>query len=279
MNNKNRKLSHIVAYTILTIMALVDVLPFVWMLLCSLKTRGELLSFPPTFFPREWMFQNYPEAWTAGGLDFTRMFMNTMMIVIPGTFFTVLSSSLAAFSFARIKFWGRELIFMLFLLSMMVPDAVTLIPTFMIFRALGWLDSLKPVLVPQLFGFALQIFLMRQFFMTIPKDMEDAAVIDGCSRFRIWYRVFMPLSKPVITATTIFTFQFSYNDFLKPLVFINDSSKFTVQLGLASFRGMYTVQYDLLMAASIFTLLPVLLVYIFAQKYFVEGIVTTGIKG
>lgn len=273
------KLSHSIAYIVLTIMAVVDIVPFIWMFLCSFKTRGEILSFPPTFWPTEWRFQNYSDAWNAGGLNFTNMFINTLLIAIPATFFTVLSSSLAAYGFARIKFRGREAIFIVFLISMMIPDAVTLIPTFLIFKNIGLLNTLWAILIPQFFGFALQIFLIRQFFMTIPRDMEDAAVIDGCNRFKIYYKVFIPLSKPVITAATVFTFQFAYNDFLKPLIFLNDTGKFTVQLGLATFRGMYRTQYDLLMAASFFTLLPILILYIFAQKYFVEGIVTTGIKG
>ncbi len=278
-NNKKFKVSHLTAYIVLSVMAIIDVMPFVWMFLSSFKSRSEILSFPPTFFPLVWRFQNYADAWVAGGLNFSVMFMNTMMIVIPGTFFTVMSSSLAAYGFARIKFWGRETIFAAFLISMMIPDSVTIVPVFTIFRNLGWLDSLWPVLVPQLFGFAFQIFLLRQFYMTIPQDMEDAAVIDGCNRFKIWYKVIMPLSKPALTAAVIFTFQSSYNDFLRPLIFINDSRKFTVQLGLNAFRGMYKTQYDLLMAASVFTLVPVLILYMFAQKYFVEGIVTTGIKG
>lgn len=279
MANRKVKTSHIISYTVLILMAIIDLIPFIWMILSSFKSRGEILHFPPTIFPKNWLFGNYVKAWRAGGLNFGRMFLNSMICVIPGTFFTLVSSSLAGFGFARIKFKFRETIFMIYLVSLMIPDAVTMIPQFMIFRNLGMMNSFFPIILPQLFGFAMQTFLMRQFFMTIPQDLEDAAVIDGCSRFHIWLRIFLPVSRPVVSAVVILTFQSFYNDFLKPLIYINDSTKFTVQLGLSSFRGMFNTQFDLLMAASVFALAPILVVYMLGQKYFVEGVVTSGIKG
>jgi len=279
VSNIKSKRSLVISYTVLILMAIIDLIPFIWMVLSSFKSRGEILHFPPTIFPKKWLFSNYVKAWRAGGLNFGRMFLNSMICVIPGTFCTLVSSSLAGFGFARIRFKFRETIFMIYLISLMIPDAVTMIPQFIIFRNLGMMNSFFPIILPQLFGFAMQTFLMRQFFMTIPQDLEDAAVIDGCNRFQIWYKIFLPVSRPVVSAVVILTFQSFYNDFLKPLIYINDSAKFTVQLGLASFRGMFNTQFDLLMAASVFALAPILVVYMLGQKYFVEGVVTSGIKG
>jgi multiple sugar transport system permease protein len=279
MKRNGIKASLIVSYSLLILLAVIDLIPFIWMLLSSFKSRGEILHFPPTLFPQQWLFSNYEKAWNAGGLNFGRMFLNSMICVIPGTFFTLVVSSLAGFGFSRIRFRYREVIFMIYLTSMMVPDAVTMIPQFMIFRNLGLMNSFFPIILPQFFGFAMQTFLMRQFFMTIPQDLEDAAVIDGCNRIKIWYKIFVPVSRPVVSAVVILTFQSYYNDFLKPLIYINDSKKFTVQLGLSSFRGMFNTQFDLLMAASVFALAPILVVYMLGQRYFVEGVVTSGIKG
>jgi multiple sugar transport system permease protein len=279
MKRNGVKISLVVAYSLLILLAVIDLIPFVWMVLSSFKSRGEILHFPPTLLPQKWLFSNYAKAWNAGGLNFGRMFLNSMICVIPGTFCTLVVSSLAGFGFSRIRFRYREVIFMIYLTSMMVPDAVTMIPQFMIFRNLGLMNSFFPIILPQLFGFAMQTFLMRQFFMTIPQDLEDAAVIDGCNRIKIWYKIFVPVSRPVVSAVVILTFQSYYNDFLKPLIYINDSKKFTVQLGLSSFRGMFNTQFDLLMAASVFALAPILVVYMLGQRYFVEGVVTSGIKG
>lgn len=276
---KNKKKSNIIFYILLTIMAAIDIIPFLWMVLCSFKTQKELFVFPPTILPKKWTFSNYTKAWHAGGLDFTLMFINTLKIVVPVTVFTVISSALAAYGFARIKFKGRDFIFGLFLSSMMVPYAVTLIPSFLIFKSLNWINSFKPLIIPSLFGSTFAIFLMRQFFMTIPMDLEEAATIDGCSRIGIWSKIFLPLCKPILATLVVFTFQGTYNDFMGPLIYLNSTKKFTVQLGLASFRGMYNTRYDLLMAASVFTLIPILIIYLAAQKYFVEGIVMTGLKG
>ncbi|WP_026486400.1 carbohydrate ABC transporter permease [Caldanaerobius polysaccharolyticus] len=269
----------IVAYTVLTIGALISLVPFFWMFTTSVKDQSEIFLFPPKWIPSIWHWENYRQAWHAGGLNFTLMFYNTMRIVIPVTISTVVISSLAAYSFARIDFVGKNFIFMGFLASMMVPGTVTIIPQFIMFRTLGWINTLKPLIVPGLFGSAFAIFLLRQFFLTIPQDLEDAAIIDGCSRFRIWWQIFLPLSKPIIATLTVFTFQGVYNDFMGPLIYLNSQDLFTVQLGLAAFRGVYQTRYDLLMAASVFTLVPIIVIFLFAQRYFIEGVVMTGIKG
>ncbi len=274
---RNIAVSRVLTYTVLTLFAIVDLFPFVWMILSSLKSQSEIFLQPPILFPKVLALKNYSIAWRAGGLDFTRMFLNSVTIAIPGTFLCMISSSLAAYGFARIRFYGRETIFMLFVASIMMPTMMILIPTFLLMRP--FIDTFIPLIARVMFGVPFVIFLFRQFFMTIPQELDDAAKVDGYSRFRIWWSIIMPLSKPVLATLVIFTFQGLYNDLLNPLIYINSKSLFTVQLGLASFRGMYTTRYDLLMAASVFTLAPILVLFVAAQKYFVEGVVMTGLKG
>lgn len=276
---KRIDLNRLFAYFLLIIMSLVSLAPFLWMFTTSLKDQKEIFVFPPKWIPSVFDWKNYSEAWYAGGLNFGLMFYNTMLIVIPVTIFTVIASSLAAYSFARVDFTGRNFVFIVLLASMMIPGAVTLIPQFILFRELAWLDSLKPLIIPGLFGNAFAIFLLRQFFLTIPGELEDAAMIDGCSRFRIWWQMFFPLSKPAVATLTVFTFQGVYNDFIGPLIYINSQHKFTVQLGLAAFNGIYQTRYDLLMAASAFTLIPIIILFLFTQRYFIEGITMSGLKG
>ncbi len=279
MSMVKSKRSIAVSYFLLVSFTLIVLLPFIWMFLSSFKSQRELFQYPPTIIPKLWKYENYSTAWNAGAVNFGVMFFNSMQIVIPVTVFTILTSSLAAYAFARIRFKGRQFIFMTFLASMMVPAAVLMIPQFLLFTGLGWIDTYLPLIVPRLFGGAFAIFLMRQFFMTISVELEEAAIIDGCSRFRIWWQIFMPLSKTIIATLAVFTFQGSYNDFINPLIYLNTATKYTVQLGLASFKGSFSTRYDLLMAASMFAMIPVLTIYAFSQKYIVKGIVMSGIKG
>jgi len=249
------------------------------MFLSSFKSQRELFQYPPTIIPRTWKFDNYSKAWNSGAVNFGVMFLNTLQIVIPNTIFSILTSSLAAYAFARLKFKGRDFIFMTFLASMMVPGAVLLIPQFLLFTELGWIDTYLPLIVPRLFGGAFSIFLLRQFFMTISIELEEAAIIDGCGRLRIWWQIIMPLSKTILATLAVFSFQGNYNDFINPLIYLNTASKYTVSIGLASFKGSFSTRYDLLMAASMFAMVPVLTIYAFSQKYIVKGIVMSGIKG
>lgn len=276
---RKSKKSMIVSYVILIVMSVIDVAPFIWMVLSSFKSQQELFAYPPTLWPLEWHPENYVSAWNSGSISFGGMFLNTMKIVIPTVVIGVLVSSLAAYAFARINFKGRDTLFALFLASMMVPGAVTMIPSFIMFRTFGWYNTFLPLIIPGCFGSAFAIFLLRQFFMTIPGELEEAARIDGCGRLRIWFQIFMPLSKPILATLIVFSFQGNYNDLMGPLIYLSDSTKFTVQLGLATFRGMFSTRYDLLMAGSVFCLIPILVIYMCAQKYFVSGIVMTGLKG
>ncbi len=204
---------------------------------------------------------------------------NTMYITLLSILGTIISSSMVAYSFARLKWPGRDQLFVVLLATMMLPGAVTMIPVFLIFRSLGWIDTLRPLWLPSFFGGAFSVFLLRQFFMTIPNDLEDAAKIDGCSYFGIYWRIMLPLIKPALAALTIMTFMGSWNNFMGPLIYINSPEKMPLAYALQLFQGAHGAEYGLLMAASTMVMLPVLLVFFFTQRYFIQGITLTGIKG
>ena len=276
---KQSKKSIVLSYVILAIATLVVLLPFFWMLVSSFKSQRELFAYPPKFFPSVWKWQNYKQVLSAGSISFFQMFLNSMKVTIPVVVFNITFSSLAAYAFARINFPYKKFIFMMFISSMMIPSAVVMVPRFMLFTNLKMVDTYLPLIIPSAFGTAFSIFLLRQFFMTIPKELEEAAVIDGCGRLRIWATIIVPLSKPIIATLSVFLFQGSYNDFMGPLIYLNSDTKFTVQLGLAAFRNSFTTRYDLIMAGSMLALIPILIIYILCQKYIVKGIVMSGLKG
>ena len=276
---KQSKKSLIISYIILIFATVIVLLPFFWMLVSSFKSQKELFAYPPKFFPSVWKWENYKQVLNAGSISFFQMFINSMKVTIPVVVFNITFSSLAAYAFARINFPYKKIIFMLFISSMMIPAAVVMIPRFMLFTNLKMIDTYLPLILPSAFGTAFSIFLLRQFFMTIPVDLEEAAVIDGCGKFRIWATIIVPLSKPIIATLSVFLFQGSYNDFMGPLIYLNTDTKFTVQLGLAGFRNSFSTRYDLIMAGSMLALLPILVIYIVCQKYIVKGIVMSGLKG
>jgi len=262
------------------------VLPFWWMLITSVKELQETFRYPPTLFPQSFTLVAYEKAW--GYLPWLKFLGNTLTIVFGGLVGVVLTSTLCAYGFSRLRFPGRDLVFVIALSSMMLPSQVTLIPTYIFFRELGWLNTLTPLIVPAWFGGgAFNIFLMRQFFASIPAELLDAARIDGCSRLGTWWRIMLPLSKPALTVITVFTIQGRWNDFFGPLIYLNSQEKMTLALGLQMFQqlvssgaeysdvGLYTA----MMAASTVVTLPVIALFVSAQRYFVEGIQMTGIKG
>jgi multiple sugar transport system permease protein len=224
------------------------------------------------FFVR---FRNYIDAWKA--VPFPRFYMNSIIVAFCVTFGQVLTSSLAAFAFARLEFPGRDKIFLAYLATMMIPGQVTMIPVFILLKKLGWIDTYQALILPGLFS-AYGTFLLRQFFLTIPKDLEDAAVIDGCGKIRIWWTIIIPLSKAALATLVTFIFMGTWNDFMWPLIVTNSMSMKTLPVGLASFQGLYTTDWTLLMAASMIVLIPVLVLYIFNQRFFTEGIVLSGLK-
>ena len=271
--------SKVLSYILVILVAVIVILPFLWMIVSAFKSQRELFAYPPTFFPTEWKVENFIEAASRGSISFVQMFFNSMKIAVPATVFNILFSTMAGYAFARLQFRWRESVFMLFIASMMVPGAVTLIPRFLMFRDLGFYDTYVPLVVPVMFGTAFSIFLARQFFMTLPKEMEEAAIVDGCSHFRVWWQIFMPLAKPIIATLAVFQFQSAYNDFMGPVIYLASDSKFTVQMGLNSFRNSFSARYDLIMAGSILALIPVVILFVCCQKYIIRGIAMGAVKG
>jgi multiple sugar transport system permease protein len=249
--------------------------PFLWMVLTSFKDISEIIVIPPTWIPEKFKFENYSNAFAAA--PFGRYYFNSVFVAVMVTGGQLITCSLAAFAFARIRFRGREILFYLFLGTMMIPFQVTMIPTFMILHWLGWIDTYQALIAPGLAS-AFGTFLMRQFFMTIPKDLEDAAYIDGCSRFGVLWRIFIPLAKPALAVLAIFTFMAVFNDFLWALIVIHSEELRTVQLGLAVFQDRHTTEWDKLMAGSVMATLPILIVFFLAQNYFIKGITLSGMK-
>ncbi len=276
---KKSKKSIVFSYIILLFAAVVVLAPFFWMLVSSFKSQRDLFAYPPKFFPTVWKWENYKKVLESGSITFFEMFFNSMKVTIPVLVGNIIFSSLAAYAFARIKFPFKNFIFMLFMSSLMIPSAVTMIPKFLMFSKLNLVDTYAPLILPSVFGTTFSIFLLKQFFVTLPVELEEAAVVDGCGKFRIWSTIMLPLSKPIIATLAVFQFQWSYNDFMGPLIYLNSAKKFTVQLGLAAFRSSFTTRYDLIMAGSMMALIPVLIIYAFGQKYIVKGIALSGIKG
>lgn len=270
-------LKNTVLYIILSIGAVTMLVPFIWMLTSSLMTQAEMFYFPPKWIPKVPQWHNYRD--TIQAMPFVRFTLNTIFISGVGTFGMLLVSSIAAYTFARMRFPGKEFIFALLMACMMIPGQVTMIPVFLIMRWLGWVNSFKPLIIPMFFGGSFGIFMLRQFYSTIPLELEEAAKIDGCSRLRIIFQLMMPLTKPAMATLGIFTFMGKWNDLLGPVIYLYDFDKMTLTVGLALFKGQYSTQYNLLMCGAVISMLPILLAYVFAQKYFVQGIVMTGMKG
>lgn len=261
---------------VLWVGALTMVVPFVWMLSTSLKPLNDVFTFPPTWFGKRLVWENYLRI--ADRFPFGRFFINSVKIsaiIVAAQLFT---SSLAGFAFARLRFRGRDALFALYLATMIVPFHVTLIPTFVLMRRLGWVDTHYSLIVPNLVS-VFGTFLMRQFFLTIPRDLEDAAKIDGCTPFRTYWNIFLPLARPALATLGVFTFMWSWNDFMRPLVYINSIPKMTLPLGLAAMQGLYSTNWPVLMAGTVISMLPVLVAFIFAQEFFVRGITLSGLKG
>lgn len=255
--------------------ALATLAPFIWMVLTSLKDLGEILLYPPKWLPSKLEVDNYLNAFAAA--PFGRFYLNSIFVAAAVTAGQLITCTMAAFAFARLQFRGREPLFMLFLGTMMIPGQVTMIPSFMLLYWLGWIDTYYALIVPGLAS-AFGTFLLRQFFLTIPRELEDAAYIDGCSRSAVLWRIILPLSKPALATLAVFTFMGVFNDFLWALIVTNSEEMRTVQLGLAVFRDRYTTEWDKLMAASVTATIPILLVFFFAQKYFIQGITLSGLK-
>jgi len=275
-----RWLSRAAIWVVLLVGAIVLLSPLMWMVSSSFKLEQRVFQFPPQLIPNPWRPQNYVEALTYK--PFPIYLRNTVFLVLMNELAIILAASFCAYGFARIRFPGRDLWFAIVLSTMMVPYVVMMVPQFVIFSRLHWIDTFLPLTVPYFFGGgAFNIFLLRQFFRTIPEELADAARIDGCSEFTIYARIMMPLAKPALITVAIFTFLGTWNDFMGPLLYINSPQRFTLAIGMANFRGMSfaRTRWDLLMAFGTAMTLPVIVVFFLAQRYFVQGVVLSGLKG
>jgi multiple sugar transport system permease protein len=277
-----RRLSKIVQdliwYIVLSFFGVVLALPLVWLVSTSLKTGPQTFAIPPQWIPDPVVWENYPQAFQA--VPFHRYFWNTFQIVILATLGTLVTSSMTAYAFARLRFPYRGFLFLLVLSTIMLPSIVTLIPTFIVFRYLKWINTLLPLIVPYwLGGSAFFIFLFRQFFMTIPHELDEAARMDGASNYRIYWNIILPLSKPILATVTVFSFINHWNSFFEPLIYLQNPSKWTMAIGLLGFKDLYSTSWNLMMAASTAMILPLLVLFFFAQRYFVSGIQMSGIAG
>ncbi len=267
-------------YLFLILGAVTMLAPFLWMITTSLKEPGEVFSYMKPWwydwFPTSFVWQNYIKAYQV--VPFARFYFNSVFVAVLTTLGQVSTSAFSAYAFARLNFPGRDKIFFAYLATMMIPGAVTMIPVFMLLQSLGWIDTYKAVILPPIFT-AYGTFMLRQFFLTLPKDLEDAAKIDGCSYFGIFWRILLPLSKPALATLTTFTFMGNWMSFMWPLIVLNSHEKFTLPVGLSYFQSLHNTDWTLLMAGSLMMILPILLLFIFNQRYFVEGIKLSGIKG
>ncbi len=257
-------------------------IPFVWLVVTSLKTDAQIAIYPPVWIPHPVLWRNYPDAlrFLPPDSDYGLLnLINTLIIAVMSVVGTVLSSSLVAYGFARLRWPGRDWLFGLLLATMMLPDAVTMMPRFLIFRQLHWIDTLLPLWVPSFFASAFYVFLLRQFFMGIPQELEDAAKIDGCGPFTTWWRVMLPLVKPALAAVTIMTFLGAWKDFLGPLIYISSPEKMPLSYVLQLYNSAHGGEPGLLMAATTLVVLPVIVLFFFTQRYFIEGVSFTGLGG
>lgn len=267
----------IFVYPLLILGAVFSLLPLYWLVRSSFMSMGQIFQLPPIWFPHSIRWQNYQKAMSV--VPFGRYYLNTAFIVTMVVAGTVLSSSVSAYAFARLRWHGRNAMFALLIASMMLPFAVTMIPLFVGWSRLGFANTYVPLIVPAWFGGgAYNIFLLRQFYMTIPRELDESAFVDGASYFTIYTRILLPLTKSAMIVVGMFSFMSAWNDFLGPLIYLNSSIKYTVSLGLRMFQGMYNAEWHLMMAASTIALLPVMLVFFFGQRYIIEGITLTGMK-
>lgn len=268
---KRRLLTH----GLLIFGAIFMVIPFIWMILTSLKTFGEAMQVPPTILPTEWKFDNYIKVFES--VNFLKYYLNTIIVVLGRTLAQLFLCSIAAFAFARLNFPGKNILFIAILTVLMVPLQVILIPNYGIMTKLGWIDTFYALIVPGMFS-AFGVFLLRQFFMGIPKELDESAIIDGCSYFGIYWRIILPNATPALMALGIFTVLNSWNDFLWPLVMTNSESMNVLTVGIASFQGQYATNYPLLMAGAVLSTIPMLVMFILLQKHLIAGISLGGVR-
>lgn len=269
-------IDQIISHIVLASLGVVFLLPLFWMVSTSLKPPRQIFAFPPVWIPHPLMWSTYLEA--LNFVPFLLYLKNTLTICISTVIGVLLSCSLVAYGFSRVQWPERNIVFIILLATMMIPYQVTLIPMYVVFNKLGWINTFKPLIVPFFFGTPFYIFLLRQFFMTIPMELSDAAKIDGCSEFRIYWQIILPLTIPALAVVALFCFIGGWNDFLGPLIYLRDQSKFTLSLGLQQFQSGYHTEWAMLMAAATMVTMPIIVLFFFTQKTFLQGISLTGIK-
>ena len=274
-NTKTRTM-RVILYIVLIALALVMLVPFAWMLSASFKLDKDVFVFPIQWIPANPRWQNYVDIWNK--IPLSKFVLNTAKLTVIVTFLQLLTSSFAAYAFAKLDFKGKDLLFLAYIATIAVPWQVYMVPQFMMMRSMGLADTHLAIICLQAFS-AFGVFMMRQFYQEIPDELCEAARIDGMNEYQIWYKIMLPLSKPSLSTLTIFTFVNTWNDFLGPLIYLTTESKKTLQLGLRMFISQFGSEYGLIMAASVLSLIPVLVVFLSLQKYFVEGVAASGVKG
>lgn len=273
-----RRAKELFLYTVLITLSIIYLLPLYWMISTSLKKTGSEMVFPPQWFPNPVVWTNYVDVFQQ--VPVVLYIRNSVIIAGVATFFGVLTASLAGYGFARIRFPGRDFFFACCIASLMLPEIVTLIPEFILFRRLGWVNTFYPLIVPwSLAGSAFAVFLFRQYCMTIPLELDEAARVDGANTFQIWWVIILPLSKAVLATLAILSFTHHWNEFLRPLIYLGRPELRTLAIGLRAFRGEYQLAWNYMMAVALIMLIPILVLFFVAQRQFVQGIVMTGIKG
>jgi len=270
------RMTHFLSHAILISGAVMMVLPFIWMLSTSFKEPGKTFVYPPELIPDPFTLENYPNMWNA--LPFGQFFFNSVKISTLNTIGQLITCSMAAFAFSVLLFRGRDLLFLLLVATLMIPYQVTLIPTFILFSKVGWVGTHLPLWVPAFWGGAFGTFLLRQFYLTIPIDLAESARMDGASIWQIYRHIYIPLSGPPMAALAIFTFMWTWNDLLNPLIYVNELDQLTLTIGLSFFQNQYGGKWTLMMAGAVVSILPIIIIFFFAQKYFIQGIATTGVK-
>lgn len=271
------RVRRVFAYLLLIVGAIVFILPFLWMISTALKTDAQLLDYPPDFLPKGFHWQNFVIAWTE--LPFGRFLLNTVIITAAAVAGTLVSCVLPAYAFSRLRARGRKLMFALMLMTMMIPFEVTVVPVFVLFSKLRLVNTWWPLILPAWFGSAFFIFMIYQFLGTVPRELDEAARIDGASHLRILFRILLPQIKPAIATVAVFSFVSNWNNLLGPLIYLQDENKYTLALGLTLFQSTYATKYNQMMAVSLLTLLPVIVVFFLAQRTFVRGATFTGLAG
>ena len=274
----SRAISRTLLYLILISASICCITPFLWMVSTSFKSMNEAFQMPPTFIPKEWVFKNYPEGWNYA--DFSRYTINTVIIAITATVGVIISASLVAYGFSRFKARFSGLLFTIMLATIMLPSQVTLIPQYMLYTKLRWIDTYLPLIVPAwVGGGTFNIFLFVQFFRTMPKELDEAAIVDGANSFQTYIYILLPSVKPVILAIGVMSLVYNWNDFFHPLIYLNSMNKYTIAIGLQFFSSVYgTMRVGMMMAVATVALIPVLLIFFICQKYFIEGIKMSGLK-